>query len=114
MIDIFAVMIAVWIFIGVVQWVRAPMNEFKAFDFVVGLPLIICFWPRTLSNKVEKVKIDQEFQDLIVEALKSDTAETLADKLKTSIPTIIRWASGTATPHPFIKESVRKTLIEDK
>lgn len=49
--DIFTAMIAIWVFVGVVQWIRAPMNEFGWFDFLVGLPLVILFWPRTLNKK---------------------------------------------------------------
>lgn len=56
----------------------------------------------TMSNK--------DFQNLILKALETSNALELAEKLKTSVPTIKRWASGETVPHTLIKESVSKTL----
>lgn len=51
-----------------------------------------------------------EFQRFILRALKEMTVRELAILVKTSLPTIQRWASGQSYPHPYLHSSIIKII----
>jgi hypothetical protein len=62
-----------------------------------------------MTDKQEYMS-NTEFQQMIVEAREDFSDLQLASRLRVSIPTIGRWASGTTSCHPFARKSVKDTI----
>jgi len=55
---------------------------------------------------------DEQFRTMIETALKHMSVSDIANGLSVSLPTITRWASGRSSPHPVMREPIKKFLEE--
>jgi hypothetical protein len=53
---------------------------------------------------------DGEFKNLILDALKVTSGHQIAELLRVSKPTVMRWAGGQNLPHDAVRPSVVKAL----